>query len=221
VPPILAAVRALNMARVVSVLDEAAMRHGLDTTVDEIVFPALRVVGTFWASGTLDVVHERVLSSGVTRWVYSQLEQQVTHRQGRILIAAGPEDLHTVGLDCFELLLAHRGVDVCNLGARVPTASLSVAASATNPRAVVLCSHNPTATSSAVESVHAAVGAGHPTYYSGSTFQSQFVRRHTPGTPLDGTLRESADLLTRRHTTARPSEQATTPGRPLDRVRAG
>src|SRR3954453_8013428 len=136
VPPILAAVRALNTARVVSVLDEAAVRHGLDTTVDEIVFPALRVVGTFWASGTLDVVHERVLSGGVTRWVYAQLEQQVTHPQGRILMAAGPEDLHTVGLDCFELLLAHRGVDVCNLGAQVPTAPLGAPARELNPRAV-------------------------------------------------------------------------------------
>src|SRR3954453_655407 len=89
VPPILAAVRALNTTRVVSVLGEAAMRHGLDTTGDEIVFPALRVVGTFWASGTLDVVHERVLSSGVLRWVHAQLEQQVARRQGRILLAAG------------------------------------------------------------------------------------------------------------------------------------
>ena len=221
VPPILAAVRALNTVRVVSVLDEAAVRHGLDTTVDEIVFPALRVVGTFWASGTLDVVHERVLSSGVTRWVHAQLKQQVANRHGRILLAAGPEDLHTVGLDCFELLLAHRGVEVCNLGAQVPTASLTVAAGATNPRAVVVCSHNPTATSSAVESVNAAVAAGRPTYYAGSTFQSQFVRRHTPGKPLDGSLRESADLLTRLHTTALPTDQAPTGGRPLDRVRAG
>lgn len=223
VAPILNAVRALNAARVVSVLDEAAVRHGLDATVDAVVFPALRVIGTFWASGTLDVAHERVLSNGITRWVHAQLESQVLHRHGRVLLTAGPEDLHTVGLDCLELLLAHRGVEVCNLGGQVPTSSLAVAAAATRPKAVVVCSHTPTATTAAVEAVSTAVEGGYPTYYAGATFQSQFVRRHVLGRPLDGTVGEAAEMLTRLHTVVPPTTAseglAVRPTRPLERIR--
>src|SRR4051812_45761891 len=66
---ILTAVRSFNQARVFSVLDDADATHGVDTTIDEIVFPSLRVVGTFWSSGTIDVAHEHLLSMAVARWV--------------------------------------------------------------------------------------------------------------------------------------------------------
>ncbi|GAB2583619.1 B12-binding domain-containing protein [Microlunatus antarcticus] len=202
IPALLVAVRAMDPSRVVAILDEAVGRHGIDLTVDEVVFPALRVVGTFWANGSLDLAHEHLLSSAVTRWVYARLERQEVRRGGRILLAAGPEDLHVLGLDCLELLLAVRGVEVCNLGGRVPPGSLVVAARSAGAAAVVVCSHNPTVTTQAVGAVRAVAQAGFPTYYAGSSFASQFVRQHSPGDPLDAPLSVSADLLVRRHTRA-------------------
>ncbi|MGI3786465.1 MAG: B12-binding domain-containing protein, partial [Janthinobacterium lividum] len=59
---ILTAVRSFDQARVLAALDDADATHGLDITIDEIVFPSLRVVGTFWSSGTIDVAHEHLLS---------------------------------------------------------------------------------------------------------------------------------------------------------------
>ena len=99
-----------------------------------------------------------------------------------------------------ELLLAHRGVDVINLGGRLPTASLIVAARSSGVTAVVVCSHTPTVATHAVRAVRAVAELGLPVYYAGASFESQFVRQNTPGEALDAPLSVSADLLTRRHT---------------------
>ena len=142
---ILTAVRSFNQSRVLSVLDDADATHGVDTTVEEIIFPSLRVVGTFWSSGTIDVAHEHLLSLAVARWVAAKSAVLPrASRKGTILLSAGPQDLHTLALDCLDLLLVSRGVEVCNLGAQTPVASLLVAARSVQPTAVVLSSHTPT-----------------------------------------------------------------------------
>ncbi len=202
---ILTAVRSFNQARVCAALDDADATLGLDVTIDEIVFPALRVVGTFWSSGTLDVAHEHVLSSAMTRWVAAKSSVlPPPGRRGTVLLTAGPEDLHTLALDCLDLLLTSRGVEVCNLGAQTPVASLLVALRSVHPSAVVICSHTPTVASAAVRAVRAVADAGVPVYFAGSSFSSQFFRQNSPGVPLDGTLQESADLIASRHTTPPP-----------------
>ncbi|HEY0239651.1 MAG TPA: B12-binding domain-containing protein [Friedmanniella sp.] len=213
---ILTAVRAFNQARVRAVLDEADATHGVDLTIDEIVFPALRVVGTFWSSGTIDVAHEHMLSTAVARWVAAKSAVLPgPSRKGTILLAAGPQDMHTLALDCLDLLLVSRGVEVCNLGAQTPVASLLVAARAVHPTAVVLSSHTPTVASQAVRSVKAVAEAGLPVYFAGSSFASQFFRQNTPGVPLDGTLREAAEMISTRHTTPAPEPTSL----PRDRYR--
>jgi len=205
---ILTAVRSFDQARVVGVLDQADAVHGLDTTIDEVVFPSLRVVGAFWSSGTVDVAHEHLLSRAVARWVAARAAALPrSTRQGTLLLAAGPADMHTLALDCLDLLLAARGVEVCNLGAQTPASSLLVVARSVRPTAVVLSSHTPTVASHAVRSVKAVAEAGLPVYFAGASFASPFLRQNLPGVALDGTLRESADLLLLRHTS--PSAEPT------------
>jgi methanogenic corrinoid protein MtbC1 len=217
---ILTAVRAFNQARIGAVLDDADATHGVDTTIDEIVFPSLRVVGTFWSSGTIDVAHEHMLSTAVARWVAARSAVLPgPSRKGTILLAAGPQDMHTLALDCLDLLLGRRGLEVCNLGAQTPVASLLVAARSINPTAVVLSSHTPTVASQAVRSVKAVAEAGLPVYFAGSSFASQFFRQNTPGVPLDGTLAEAAEMLATRHSTP-PSEPATVSRQRLRRAAA-
>lgn len=206
---ILTAVRSFNQSRVRAVLDDAEVTHGLDTTIDKIVLPSLRVVGTFWSSGTMDVAHEHMLSTAVTGWVAGRsavLPAPV--RRGTIVLAAGPQDMHTLALDCLDLLLVSRGVELCNLGGQTPVASLLVAVRALHPSAVVLSSHTPTVASQAVRSVKAVAEAGVPVYFAGSSFASQFFRQNIPGVALDGTLPESAELIGTRHTLPPPEPSA-------------
>jgi len=204
---ILAAVRSFDQAGVGAVLDDADAIHGLDLTIDEVVFPALRLVGTFWAGGAMDIAHEHLLTGAVIQWVAarSALPPSIA-RQGTILLAAGPQDRHTLALDCLNLLLTSRGVNVCNLGAETPVASLLVVARALHPTAVVLSSQTPTVASEAVHSVETMAAAGLPVYFAGSSFVLQFFRQNAPGIPLDASLRESAAMLTARHTTALPGQ---------------
>lgn len=136
---ILTAVRSFNQARVSAVLDAAdAADTTIDTTIDEIVFPTLRVVGTFWSSGTIDVAHEHLLSTAVARWIAARSAVLPgPSRKGTILLAAGPQEAHTLALDCLYLLLASRGVEVCNLASHTPTvASQAVRVSRPWPKQV-------------------------------------------------------------------------------------
>lgn len=208
---ILTAVRSFNQGRVCAVLDDADAVHGLGTTIDEVVLPSLRVVGMFWSGGTIDVAHEHLLSTAIGRWVAARWAMlPAPTRTGTLLLAAGPQDMHSLALDCLDLLLASRGVEVCNLGAQTPVASLLLAARSVHPTAVVLSSHTPTVASQAVRSVRAAAEAGLPVYFAGSSFASQFFRQNTPGIPLDGTLSEAAEMLASRHS-SQPAEPATSP----------
>lgn len=200
-PSILLAVQGYDLGRLLDILDAEADRQGLDAVVDDVVFPALRVVGTYWAHGSFNVAHEHLFSSAVTRWLHARLAAQplVTPPQrlrGRqIVLAAGPDDLHVLGLDCLELLLAARGVTVCNLGAQVPTNALVSVAREVDAAAVVVCSHSGPSATSATESIHAAHAAGLGVYYAGSSFDAAFIRRRIPGIALHDSVASSADLL--------------------------
>ena len=108
----------------------------------------------------------------------------------------GPQDMHTLALDCLDLLLASRGVEVCNLGAQTPVASLLVAARSRPPdrgRAVAPTPRPSRARPSARSRPSPRPAC--PVYFAGSSFASQFFRQNTPGVPLDGTLPEAAELL--------------------------
>lgn len=194
-PSILLAVQAFDTSRVIDVLEAEADRQGLDAVVDDVVFPALRIVGTYWTHGSFEVAHEHLLTRAVTRWVHHRLSARQVPAGRKILLAAGPDDLHVLGLDCLELLLARRGVAACHLGAQVPVDALRTAARAVHAAAVVVCSHAGPLSASATASVHAAHDAGFDVYYAGSSFESTFVRRRLPGTALDQSVATSADLL--------------------------
>lgn len=113
--------------------------------------------------------------------------------------AAGPDDLHVIGLDCLELLLTGRGVTVSNLGAQVPSDRLVLAAAALDAVAVAVagCSHTGPDATSATASLHAAHAAGFDVSYAGSPFDSSFIQRRLPGTALDCSVADSANMLAR------------------------
>jgi MerR family transcriptional regulator, light-induced transcriptional regulator len=207
-PTILLAVKDFDAGRVVDVLDAEADRVGLDAVVDDVIFPALRTVGLYWTQGAFSVAHEHLFTAAATRWLHARLDALLrdtvvdAHRSpGRaVLLAAGPDDLHVIGLDCLELLLAARHVEVCNLGALVPADALVAAATALDAAAVVICSHTGPAgagASSATATVREAHGSGLAVFYAGSSFDSSFVQRRVPGTALPFSVAHSAQLLAR------------------------
>jgi hypothetical protein len=112
-----------------------------------------------------------------------------------VLLAVGPRDAHTVGLECLAALLVHEETGCRLLGPRTPQRVLTAAVAATSPAAVVIVSHLPTHRRSAVESLRAVVDTGCPTFYAGNAFLFESSRKRIPGTYLGETIAGAAQTI--------------------------
>jgi methanogenic corrinoid protein MtbC1 len=194
---LLASTRALDARRIRERLDSTARALGLDRAVDEVLLPALRLIGAQWAGGTVDVAAEHLLSTVTSSWLAGLHAAQPEPSYDRpVLLACGPRDLHSLGLECMAALLGARGVDCRNLGARTPTASVIAAVGMIRPAAVVVVSHSRAGTASAADRTVRAVSAlGVDVYYAGFSFTSEQARRGLPGTYLGLRISAAADQV--------------------------
>jgi methylmalonyl-CoA mutase cobalamin-binding subunit len=175
----------LDTAAIRSCLDEARSALGLGRCIDEVLLPALRQVGTWWEIGHCDVAQERMTTEAVRAWLdRASAFAPVPHRQRRILLACGPNDLHTVGLESLALLLREAGFSCRVLGAKTPTITLVTAAQAMNVSAVVVVSHLATGRVRAVASINAISLLGIKIFYAGNAFSSPRGGRSVPGSYL-------------------------------------
>lgn len=178
-------------------LDEAAATLGLAVCIDDVLLPAMRQIGVWWAVGHCDVVQERLATEVIRTWLdrRSALAPAPT-RSRPILLACGPSDLHTVGLESTALLLRHQGWPCRVLGARTPTATLATAARATPVAGVVVVSHLATGRRRAVESIRAVNDLGVAVFYAGNAFSTARSRRGVPGHYLGGCIEDACAQLT-------------------------
>jgi hypothetical protein len=177
-------------------LDEAAGELCLGAMVDEVVMPAMRRIGRWWEVGRCDVGHEHLATEAVRTWlgrVVAFAPGRAVH--GPVLLACGPRDTHTLGLEALGALLAQHDRPCRVLGARTPTATLVVCARQVDAAAAVVVSHISVGRRLAADSVRAAAGLGVPTFYAGNAFLSADVRRRMPGTYLGESLRHAARVL--------------------------
>jgi hypothetical protein len=66
---LLASARVMDARRIRERLDRTADALGLDRTVDDVLLPALRLIGAQWAGGTVDVAAEHLLSTVTSSWL--------------------------------------------------------------------------------------------------------------------------------------------------------
>ena len=78
------------------------MGIGIDRTIESVLLPVLREVGTRWESGTCDVANEHFASQEIRRWLSAQLALVGSRGKKRsAVLACGPKDVHTIGLEGF------------------------------------------------------------------------------------------------------------------------
>jgi DNA-binding transcriptional MerR regulator len=173
-----------NAAR--GVLDEAADRLGVEAAVVDVALPAMHEVGSRWKAGTCDAANEHLLTDAFRAWLARMTTLATpTSRLGTVVLACGPRDLHTVGLEAFGLLLARRGRSVVMLGALTPVASLRRAVEDTRASAAVVVAQrsvNRRSTVESLEAIHPLLGAR--AFYAGGAFSSPASRRDVPGSYL-------------------------------------
>jgi len=197
----LRAAQRLDPREVSAVLDAARRQVGLDRTVDDVVFPAMQQIGRDWRVGRCDVAHEHLATETTRSWLSSVARPNngsrpdPGRRQRPILLACGPRDYHTLGLECIGALLRGRGWDCRLLGACLPVQSLRTAIAETDPAAVVLVSHLSVARRSAIESLQVAAAGRATLFYAGNAFLSRQARQGVPGRYLGENLSRAADLV--------------------------
>lgn len=192
----------LDADDIVAVLDLARYQIGLDRSVDEVVFPAMQQIGHDWHIGRCDTVHEHLATGTTRRWLSevglatNDALPDAPLGQPPILLACGPRDHHTLGLECLGALLRSRGWDCLALETSLSVRSLQRAIFDSEPAAVVLVSHLSVARRAAIEALKmVAAAAGIRVFYAGNAFLSRQARQGVPGVYLGENLSRAADLV--------------------------
>jgi len=195
---ILTAAERLDAASIRARLDDATATLGLAACIDDVLLPAMRQIGVWWAVGHCDVVQEQMATEAVRSWLdrRSALAPAPT-RPRPILLACGPSDLHTIGLESTAALLRNEGWPCRVLGARTSTITIATAARATPVAGVVVVSHLATGRLRAVESIRAVNDVGIAVFYAGNAFSTPRSRRGVPGSYLGGSIEDACAQLTR------------------------
>lgn len=199
VQQLLAATRRLEPRAVRDVLEEARVDLGLGATLDEVLMPTMRQIGSWWESGHCDIAQEHLTTEAVRGWLaWLVSTAPIAVGEAPILLACGPRDLHTLGLEALAALLAQDGLATRSLGSRTPQRTLLAAVTATEAPAVVVVSHLSTQRRPAVEALVAVAGTGPQVFYAGNAFLFPDSREGVPGTYLGATLAGAGALISER-----------------------
>ena len=195
---ILAAAERMDPASISARLDESAETLGLAGSIDDVLLPSMRQIGVWWSVSHCDVVQERMATEAVRSWLDRRgAFAPAPTRPLPILLACGPSDLHTIGLESTAVLLRYRGWPCRVLGARTSTITLTTAARVTPVAGVVVASQMATARQRAVESIRSVDDLGVAVFYAGNAFRTPRGRRGVPGRYLGVRIEAACELLTR------------------------
>lgn len=113
---------------------------------EEIIAPALWLVGELWERGEISVADEHIATEICMRVLALQREARRfarERRRHRIMLATPEGELHTVALQMVGQLLHEAAYDVVMLGADVPAHALAASAGRLDPAVVCLSSTMP------------------------------------------------------------------------------
>ena len=196
---LLAAATRLDPDGVRDALDRADRSLGMEAAIRDVALPSMREVGARWRAGVCDTAHEHLATEVVRGWLArASATAAPPARPDAVVLACGPKDLHTIGLEAFGVVLARRGWPVRMLGPLTPTDSLVTALRASGARAAVVSCQRSVARRPAVASIAAAAAIpGVRACYGGAAFAAAGARRDVPGTSLGDDVVRGAELLER------------------------
>ncbi len=177
-------------------LDEARDELGVGACLDDVLLPAMQQVGLWWQTGLCTVEDEHLATEAARAWLETlNSSAPPPLHAAPIVLACGPTDLHTIGLESLCVLLRHRGWSVRLLGARTSVPALTAAVHASRAQAVVLVSHLSSGRGRAIQSLRAAQDQGVRLFYAGNAFTSPRSRRSIPGTYLGTRLEQACAVI--------------------------
>ena len=192
----LVAAAQLNPDAIRAAVDRAATELGVGRCIDEVMLPALRQVGTWWAAGACDAEPEKLAVKVIREWMARRrtLVPTAEHPRG-VLLVGGPDDVHSVGAEALALMLRTAGWRCRLLTTHMRTEQLPAITRTLQPDAVVVVGNVTTGRRNATASIRALHEGGYRTYYAGSAFASPSTRRAIPGTYLGNSINEAAHTI--------------------------
>ena len=190
----------LDPSQLREILTEGTEQLGVEPTIRDVALPAMREMGSRWKAGVCDTAHEHLATEAVRVWLARQsVMAPPAFRPYPLILACGPKDLHTIGLESFGVVLARRGWSVRTLGALTPVSSLVAAVRAAEARGAVVTSQRGVTRRAAVEAIHAVDRLpGVEAFYAGAGFGPAVARKDVPGTYLGDDVIEAAEIMERR-----------------------
>lgn len=182
------------------VLDRAEADLGLASTLDDVLLPAMRQVGNWWASGKCDVGEEHLTTEAARSWLSRKLRPAGPPTGPGIVLACGPRDQHTLGLEALAAVMAPHGVQSYVMGALTPPEAVLTCVTRTGAAAAAVVSHLPSHRRTTVEALGQLNASGVPLFYAGNAFLFAGARRGVPGTYLGESIAAAADLVVKRLT---------------------
>ena len=189
----------LDPAGLREALTEGADTIGVEETIRDVALPAMREMGSRWKAGVCETDHEHLATEAVRVWLARQSAMAPPSFQPfPLVLACGPKDLHTIGLEAFGVVLARRGWSIRTMGPLTPVDSLVAAVRAAEARAAIVTSQRSVTRRAAVEAVEAVEALpGVRAFYAGAAFVPSAARRDVPGTYLGDDVVAAADILER------------------------
>jgi DNA-binding transcriptional MerR regulator len=192
------AARRLDATGMRRALDAAAERLGLEAAIRDVALAAMRETGDRWAAGMCDIAEEHAATQAVRSWLgrHALSAPPPPADAPTLVLACGPNDLHSIGLEAFGVVLAGRGFDVRVLGAMTPIPSLLSAVRTAAAAGVVVTAQRRTNRRAAVTALAAAAALpGVVAFYAGDAFATASSRREVPGVYLGDDLLEAAAIV--------------------------
>jgi DNA-binding transcriptional MerR regulator len=189
----------LDPTKIRETLMDGTESLGVEETMRDVALPAMREMGSRWKAGVCDTAHEHLATEAVRVWLARQsVMAPPPFRPEPLVLACGPKDLHTIGLEAFGVVLARRGWSLRTLGSLTPVSSLVAAVRTAEARGAVVSSQRGVTRRSAVEAIAAADALpGVEAFYGGAAFAPEAARKEVPGTYLGEDIIEAADILAR------------------------
>jgi len=131
--------QALDRNFVEGMLRKDIAKHGVIDSWQEVIVPALVIVGDLWAQTGVGIEVEHLLSetiTGVLRESRAKLKSPINSRP--VLLASVGEELHCLALHALHASLSEAGVECNFMGARTPLEALSNMVTRSAPPAVFL-----------------------------------------------------------------------------------
>ena len=120
----LSATQLLDVAAMERILDESFASQRFELAIEGVVSPALRAIGSAWASEEIDVGAEHAASETVRRRLARFFDAaSLGDRLPQVIVGLPPDGYHEIGALAFAVAARRAGLNVLYLGANVPLES--------------------------------------------------------------------------------------------------